>query len=36
MKKAKASVGVVLTLEDKIKKGILSMTLKKIDKNKIK
>jgi len=31
MKKAKASVGVVLTLEDKIKKGILSMTLKKID-----
>ena len=31
MKKAKASVGAVLTLEDKIKTGILSMTLKKID-----
>ena len=31
MKKAKASVGAVPTLEDKIKKGILSMTLKKID-----
>jgi len=31
MKKAKASVGAVPTREDKIKKGILSMTLKKID-----
>ena len=31
MKKAKASVGAVPTLEDKIKKGILGMTFKKID-----
>ena len=31
MKKTKASVGAVLTLEDKIKKGILYMTIKKID-----
>jgi len=31
MKKAKASVGAVPTQEDKIKKGILNMTLKKID-----
>jgi len=31
MKKTKASVGAVPTLEDKIKKGILGMTLKKID-----
>ena len=31
MKKAKASVGVAPTLEDKIKKGILNMTIKKID-----
>ena len=31
MKKTKASVGVVPTPEDKIKKGILGMTLKKID-----
>ena len=31
MKKAKASVGVAPTLEDKIKKGILYMTFKKID-----
>ena len=31
MKKAKASVGIALTLEDKIKKGILGMTFKKID-----
>ena len=31
MKKAKASVGAVPTREDKIKKGILNMTLKKID-----
>jgi len=31
MKKAKASVGTAPTLEDKIKKGILNMTLKKID-----
>ena len=31
MKKAKASVGAVPTLEDKIKKGILGMTIKKID-----
>ena len=31
MKKTKASVGAVPTLEDKIKKGILNMTLKKID-----
>ena len=31
MKKTKAGVGAVLTQEDKIKKGILSMTLKKID-----
>jgi len=31
MKKAKASVGIAPTLEDKIKKGILNMTLKKID-----
>ena len=31
MKKAKASVGAVPTQEDKIKKGILGMTLKKID-----
>jgi len=30
MKKAKASVGAVPTREDKIKKGILNMTLKKI------
>jgi len=30
MKKAKASVGAVPTQEDKIKKGILNMTLKKI------
>ena len=31
MKKAKASVSAVLALEDKIKKSILSMALKKID-----
>ena len=31
MKKAKASVGTAPTLEDKIKKSILAMTLKKID-----
>jgi len=31
MKKAKASVGVVLTQMEKIKKGILNMTLKKIE-----
>jgi len=31
MKNTKTSVGAVPTLEDKIKKGILSMTLKKID-----
>jgi len=31
MKKAKASVSAVLALEDKIKKSILGMTLKKID-----
>jgi len=31
MKKAKASVGIAPTFEDKIKKGVLSMTLKKID-----
>ena len=31
MKKAKASVGAVFTLEAKIKKGILGMTFKKID-----
>jgi len=31
MKKAKASVGAVLMQEDKIKKGILTMTIKKID-----
>ena len=30
MKKAKASVGAVPTPEDKIKKGILGMTIKKI------
>ena len=31
MKNTKTSMGAVPTLEDKIKKGILSMTLKKID-----
>ena len=31
MKKAKASVGAVPTQMEKIKKGILGMTLKKID-----
>jgi len=31
MKKTKASVGAVPTLEDKFKTGILNMTLKKID-----
>ena len=31
MKKTKTSVGAVPTLEDKIKKGILGMTIKKID-----
>jgi len=31
MKKSKASVGIAPTLEDKIKKGILGMTFKKID-----
>jgi len=31
MKNTKTSVGAVPTLEDKIKKGILAMTLKKID-----
>jgi len=31
MKKAKASVGITPTLEDKIKKGILGMAIKKID-----
>jgi len=36
MKNIKASVGAVPTLEDKIKKGILGMTLKKIDNMKEK
>ena len=37
MKKAKASVGAVLTtLENKIKRGILAMTFKKIDNMKEK
>ena len=31
MKKAKASVGALPTLENKIKRGILGMTIKKID-----
>ena len=31
MKKAKASVGIAPTLEDKIKKSILSRTFRKID-----
>ena len=36
MKKAKASVGAVPTLENKIKRGILGMTYKKIDNMKEK
>ena len=36
MKKAKASVGAVPTLENKIKRGILGMTCKKIDNMKEK
>ena len=36
MKKAKASVSAVLTLEAKIKKGILGMAIKKIDNMKEK
>ena len=36
MKKAKVSVGAVPTLENKIKRGILNMTLKKIDNMKEK
>ena len=36
MKNTKASVGAVLTLENKIKRGILGMTIKKIDNMKEK